>query len=179
MDDDDVRAEARASAVEEARQLITAGMIAELITDIRQMAGAILTFADRLDVTDRSVAELHSLRRRNGIIAACALVLTVVLATVVIGGGVILTSIARSNQRNGRVLVECTTPSPPRGSSISDDDRVHECYEQAQSNQGRAVGQIVDTLIVTGICARLEATEVAIRTCVAERSSTTTTSTVP
>lgn len=162
----------RDTAIEEARQLITAGMIAELITDIRQISASILAFAERQDHTDRSVAELHSLRRRNGVIAAAALGLTIVLALVVIVGGILLTGIARDNQHNGRLLVECTTPDPLPGTAVDAADRVHECYDRAQENQARAVGAITNTLVQTGICARLQSTESAIRSCVTGTTTT-------
>lgn len=177
----------REAALDEARTLISAGMIAELITDIRQMASAILEFAERQDRTDTRVSELASLRHRNGLIAGAALALAGTLAAVVIVLGSVLivgysrlTDIANANNRNGRVLVECTTPAPTLPARpLNRDDAVHECYDNAQDSQGRAVGQITDSLMVAGICARLESTEEAIRACVRERLTATTTTTQP
>lgn len=81
-------------------------------------------------------------RYRNIAVFLGALALGVAIAV-----GVVLVDIARQNQENGRILVDCTTPSAG--------DEVHVCYERGQENQARAIALIVDE-VDRRTCVRME-----------------------
>ena len=177
--------EDRQRAIEEARQLITAGMVAELIVEVRHMAGSVSRFADTLAQTvatlaqtqDR-VAELDSLRHRNSRFASASLLLAAGLAVVVVVLGLVLwrgnnqlTDITEASNRQGRLLVECTTPAPTN--PTDEDDAVHECFDAGTESQTRAVAAINDAIVRGAVCARRHATEADIQVCVATPTTTT------
>jgi hypothetical protein len=133
--------------------LVTAGLVAELIIDLRRIATSVETFADALVRTDERVNELADLRRRNriqavalGVLGGALLLAMVALIVAVLVYGNRLTNIAEQNRANGQALRECATPSPQAGAELDDDDAVHECYEDALVRQGEAIATIVDTL---------------------------------
>lgn len=117
---------------------------------------AVTTLSDRIDsLTDAIRAE----RFWRGVLA---LLVTIIFAAGVLLG-VFLVSVSRQNRDNGRILVECTTPSRP--------DDVHECYERNQKATADAITQIqqntVDAFVTVVMCGQQHRGE-ALRACVDE-----------
>lgn len=52
-----------------------------------------------------------------------------------------LASLAADNRRNGDILVDCTTPTPP-ATPEDPKPRVHECYERGQRGQSGAIVEL-------------------------------------
>lgn len=179
-DDDDLR---RGNV--DPRTLTDAGLVAELIIEVRSLARSVATFAESLATNDRRIGELEDLRRRNRtlgyVIAAALALLTVAIAAAVALGAVAfdrLADVADGNAANGRVLVECTTPSPPAGEALDDADSVHECFERGQQSQAAAVAAIGEDMARAAACARRHDTEELILDCVrAARAAASTTTT--
>jgi hypothetical protein len=98
--------------------------------------------AGRLSVLTSQLAEERTWRRRlfRSLLAAAVIVVFLLGALVWVGGQ--LLKIAEVNRVNGRILIECTTPSPPTGRASSPEDRVHECYEDGQARTGGAIHAI-------------------------------------
>lgn len=169
--------EERERAIDEAKHLISAGMVAELIVDIRAMASAILAFGEhlaetqnRVKVAEEQVKEIRSLRARNWIVSAAAMVLALAVAAAVTAFVLNsdrttdkLTTIAEGNALNGQILVECTTPTP---TSTTSSVPPHDCFERGQQATAGAIASINDTTINAAVCARLHDTPEAIRSCV-------------
>lgn len=168
----------RAKALVEARQLLDAGLISELISETHRLAAGVESLADRLVVNTERINELTSLRNRNrtlGLVAAGLAFITAMAVAVSIGFGAYalhrLTNIAEVNRDNGRILIECTTPSPPAGQALDKQDRVHECYERGQEQQTTAVDSIGSTIVNAAICARSSGNEDEIIACVKRRQT--------
>lgn len=183
-----VKAAEHRQALEEARTLLDAGLVSELITETHRLATGVELLAERLVVNTERIDELADLRRRNRTLGVVALVLaglTVAAIILAIIAGWIavnrLTDIAESNATNGRILVECTTPNPKPGKAINEDDKVHECFERGQQQTGKAVASIGEDVARAAVCARQYATEAEIMSClrVARQRAASTTTTVP
>lgn len=167
------------------KMLTDAGLVAELITEVRSLARSVATFAEALVATDKRVEELADLRRRNrtlGVAITVALAaLAVTVASAIVGGALAfsrLTDIAEGNAVNGRVLIECTTPSPPPEQAIDDADKVHECAERSAQAQAGALDTVGTIVLDAAICARSEADPSAIRACYRHLHPVTTTTTM-
>lgn len=52
-----------------------------------------------------------------------------------------LAQLAKDNQRNGDILVDCTTPTPPP-TPEDPTPRPHECFERGQRGQSGAISEI-------------------------------------
>lgn len=167
------------------RTLLDAGLVGELIVEVRSLARSVKTFAEGLAATDQRVGELEDLRRRNrvlGYVVAAAVTLLAAAVIVATVGGFLafrrLADIADANAANGRVLIECTTPSPPPGAALDDADVVHECAERSAAGQVAAIDAIALDVARAAFCATQHATEEAVLECLAEsraRAATTTT----
>lgn len=162
----------REAAIEEAKTLISAGMVAELIVEVRRVAGAVLDFGAHLESTqtrttelERRDAENESLRRRNTMLGVAALVSSSVAVIAVLVLGLVLMLGNGELQEQTDLLIECTTPT------TTTDEPPHECYERGRAQTAEAVGQIVRGSIEAVICARQHADDQSIRDCVAHRLS--------
>lgn len=78
--------------------------------------------------------------RRYGTIAVGLGVVALVVSLV---SAAVLVVVAVQNNRNGRVLVECTTPGP-REPTKTDPSTGHECYDRGRAQTGDAIVVIVD-----------------------------------
>lgn len=178
-DDDQLR-----SGNVDPKLLADAGLVAELIGEVRSLARSVALFAESLVATDKRVDELDDLRTRNrnlGLaitIALAALALTVV-AAIILGAVALsrLTDIAESNAANGRVLIECTTPSPPPGHALDEADKVHECADRGAQAQAGALDVVADIVDDAAICARGTGDPAAITRCTKARRDARATST--
>jgi hypothetical protein len=120
------------------RLLMDAGLMAELIVDIRRLAQGVQTFADELVRTNNRVDELRSLRRRNGTLA---IALTVSVLVALLGTWAFMGRLTAVSD----AIVECTSPS--RG------DTVHECYEDSRTRSRENVENLDRAAVDAAICA--------------------------
>ncbi len=68
-----------------------------------------------------------------------------------------------------RILLECTTPSPPPGEPRSpDDDGVHECHDRGQARGNELAGGIGEAMLIIAECQRDHPAN--LRACFAERT---------
>jgi hypothetical protein len=165
--DDDLR-----SGDVDPRTLVTAGLVSELIVDTHRLAGAVESLARALSTTDARVDELADLRHRNrtlGVVSA-TLGVAIVAALIIISlfgwvGYRRLSEVATGNAATGRLLVECTTPSPPPGEERDADDAAHECYDRNVAGQGAAINAIGLDVLDAAYCARTETNPDTIAAC--------------
>lgn len=69
----------------------------------------------------------------------------------------------------GKVLVECTTPSPPPGvTPPKGDDGAHECFDSSRERSNAVVAAIARTQIAIAECAKTRAVDMT--ACVEERT---------
>lgn len=96
---DEDPADDHARAMDEARTLLSAGLVSELIGNTHRIAEAVGAFAGELR-EDRlaRATEVASLRRRNAIQAVALTLALLLLAVVVFVGGARLTAIAQENR---------------------------------------------------------------------------------
>lgn len=90
-------------------------------------------------------------RRANVIAVSLGAAALVVSLAAVAGIGYV----AVQNNRNGRTLVECTTPGPNEPTQAAPETG-HECYDRGRRQTGEAVVVIVDQ-VDQRVCRRMEA----------------------
>lgn len=152
--------QAHAQAMQDARTLLDAGMVAELVTETHRLAVSVDNLATNLVDNNARLDELLDLRRRNrrltAVIVVGAGIITVVVATLLI---VVLVLVGRlsdvndTQARTGRIIAECTSPSPPAGEALDEEDGVHECYEDGIRRQRANVGALNSAALDAAVCA--------------------------
>lgn len=169
---------ARDAAVAEARLLLDAGLVSEMISEVHELASSVKLVvvelaSDRLERT----RELTSLRRRNAVLGASMLVSILLLGLLGWLGYTRLADIAASNGTTGRTLVECTTASPtPPSTAVDEDDVVHECYEDGVIRTAAAIASIGADVLDAAVCARTAGDVDAITACYRQRVAARSTS---
>lgn len=137
--------------------------LTDLAKSVEGLAKAIEQMATKDDVA------FEASRRRWAVLAGAAAI--VLLAFVSIANVAVLNrlaDVADTNRRNGRVLVECTTPSPGGGRGTDREDDVHECFERGQAQTAAVIGRLTLGMLDAAVCARTEPNPQAIRACFEE-----------
>lgn len=138
--------------VEQARALTTAGVVAELIGDVRDLSGAVTELDGAYRAEQALQAErlgrIEKARRRDLALVGITLLtgLAAVGLMVAVGVGVgRLNDLARTNERNSGILVDCTIPAAqlPDAQRAAIEDLANRCYERGQAATNRAVFAIV------------------------------------
>ena len=170
----------RRSVAEEIQRRLAAlegvgGQMAALTAAVIGLGTAIGNMASKEDVAAAAAEEARK-RKRSIILLGLVVVLLVVP---IIGQAVVLNDlhdIATTNQENGRILVECTTPSPSPEEAERlladggrDVDLVHECYERGQNRTADFLAQLSLALLDAATCARVQEDPGAIGECYATR----------
>lgn len=158
--------------------------IAKLTTAVASLAVSIESMATKEEVEAASAAQDAKRRRQTFALAAVGTVVAILLALpsilvwVALGR---LQDVADQNAVNGRLLVECTTPTPPPGQAIDEADKVHECSDRNGQEQAKAVGSLTFATLDAAICARTEEDPARLEACFVARQTAraTTTTTRP
>lgn len=143
--------------------------------DIRALNGSVIALGETIakmatkEEVQESEARQEWKRRRSMMAVAAAILILVALVGSNISVLNEVQKVAVGNEANGALLVECTTPGNP--SSLVSEDRVHECFDQAQARSASAIGSISLAILDAAICARIAVTSTAeeVQGCYADR----------
>ena len=142
--------------------------IAKLTAAVVDLAVSIESMATKEEVEAKDRAQDAKRRRTvivGSIVGAVAVVLLALPSVLVWIALDRLQGVADANQANGRLLVECTTPTPKEGEALDAEDSVHECFDRNQAQTASAVGGLVFATLDAAICARTEADASALQAC--------------
>lgn len=141
-DQQQTTAAGHAQAMDEARTLLSAGLVSELIQNTHRIADATALFAQELrEDREARAVEVRSLRRRNGAFAVALSMAVILLAAVTFIGGGRLTNIAQANKTS---LQEQTDGFLDAAFCVAEhgfqnEQTVRLCYEQRRAAQRRLI----------------------------------------
>lgn len=115
--------------------------LSEVVDVLSKASTSALTLSEKVD----DLASKHRKERVLQTILAVGVLAMTVTSVVMIIQLIKLNDIAKVNRANGRLLIECTTPSPAPGKAVDKEDEVHECAENGGKQQQAAVLELEDT----------------------------------
>lgn len=115
-------------------------------TDLDSLAEKVVTMTSEARMLRH---EVNNQRKRVWLLAIIFVALLIPSAVSVAGyvrqGAALqqLRDTAKTNERNGRILVECTSPGPDKPTEKNQFRTGHDCYDNGQAQTGKAVKEIV------------------------------------
>lgn len=128
-------------------------LLGEVVRDLRRLARSTETLANEMVKTNTNLAEVASLRRRNGVLGLVIGGLVLLLLCVIIGGGIYvivgqdrLAEVQAEGRANGAFIRECVTPGPHKPTA-ADPTTGHACYDDGQARTGAAIDAISSQIV--------------------------------
>ena len=148
--------------------------IAALTAAVEGLAASIETMATKEEVEAVNKAQDEKRQRTvlvGSVVGIVAFILLASPSILLLFALDRLQTVADDNQANGRVLVECTTPTPKEGEALDEEDRVHECFERNSAQTSEAVGNLTFATLDAAVCARTVEDPAALQSCFMDRQT--------